>query len=294
MSLTPSPSSTPQATPLATWTPPAESSDLDCWNVTKFPNGKDKVQVVRGIPFSASATTSSPASTAASTPDHVSPSRSNDTHILQLFYPRNSINPANFPQGGAEFYASPLPGMLNATNVTFEYSTFFPNDFLWMKGGKLPGLFGGHTGCSGGNVADTCFSTRIMWRANGMGELYLYVDKSKQRPNLCTSTPYTSECNPQYGLSLARGSFNFTPGAWTHLKQTVRLNTPGVQDGGFTLDANGVRVLTLDGIFYRGPEPAFGFSGIFFSTFFGGHDPSWASPVDQYVWFKDFKLSVNA
>ncbi|KAF8328935.1 uncharacterized protein EI90DRAFT_3281281 [Cantharellus anzutake] len=192
--------------------------------------------------------------------------------------------------------------MLNATNVTFEYSTFFPNDFLWMKGGKLPGLFGGHTGCSGGNVADTCFSTRIMWRANGMGELYLVSPFSVSHICLCSSPPQVLRVVP------CSGSFNFTPGAWTHLKQTVRLNTPGVQDGGFTLDANGVRVLTLDGIFYRGvkgtapsassnlpqPEPAFGFSGIFFSTFFGGHDPSWASPVDQYVWFKDFKLSVNA
>ncbi len=42
------------------------------------------------------------------------------------------------------------------------------------------------------------------------------------------------------------------------------------------------------------PQPAFGFSGIFFSTFFGGHDQSWASPVDQYAWFKDFKVAVNA
>lgn len=42
------------------------------------------------------------------------------------------------------------------------------------------------------------------------------------------------------------------------------------------------------------PEPAFGFTGIFFSTFFGGHDPTWASPADQHVWFKDFALQVNA
>jgi hypothetical protein len=42
------------------------------------------------------------------------------------------------------------------------------------------------------------------------------------------------------------------------------------------------------------PAPAFGFTGIFFSTFFGGHDPSWATPTDQYIWFKDFALQVNA
>lgn len=42
------------------------------------------------------------------------------------------------------------------------------------------------------------------------------------------------------------------------------------------------------------PEPAFGFTGIFFSTFFGGHDPTWASPTDQHVWFKDFGIQINA
>lgn len=39
--------------------------------------------------------------------------------------------------------------------------------------------------------------------------------------------------------------------------------------------------------------PAFGFTGIFFSTFFGGHDPSWATPKDQYMWFKGFALTIN-
>ena len=29
------------------------------------------------------------------------------------------------------------------------------------------------------------------------------------------------------------------------------------------------------------------------STFFGGHDKEWATPKDQFVWFKDFELSVN-
>ena len=42
-----------------------------------------------------------------------------------------------------------------------------------------------------------------------------------------------------------------------------------------------------------GHQPAFGFTGIFFSTFFGGHDPSWATPKDQYIWFKGFALTVN-
>lgn len=34
-----------------------------------------------------------------------------------------------------------------------------------------------------------------------------------------------------------------------------------------------------------------GFAGIFFSTFFGGHADKYATPRDQYVWFKDFALA---
>lgn len=30
------------------------------------------------------------------------------------------------------------------------------------------------------------------------------------------------------------------------------------------------------------------------STFFGGHDPQYATPRDQYVWFKDFAISHNS
>lgn len=95
-----------------------------------------------------------------------------ESSVMQLLYPANSIDPANKPQGGAEFYASPID-LSDARNVTMGYSVFFPENFDWVLGGKLPGLYGGHTGCSGGNAALDCFSTRLMWRQDGAGELYL-------------------------------------------------------------------------------------------------------------------------
>lgn len=49
-----------------------------------------------------------------------------------------------------------------AKNVTLEYSIFFPTGFDFVKGGKMPGLYGGHTGCSGGQQSEDCFSTRLM------------------------------------------------------------------------------------------------------------------------------------
>ncbi|KAG5219874.1 polysaccharide lyase family protein [Salix suchowensis] len=95
------------------------------------------------------------------------PSWNNSSSIIQLMYPAGSINPASQPQGGAEFYASPLEGMAKARQMVLTYSVFFPVDFNWVRGGKLPGLYGGRSHCSGGDDATDCFSTRMMWRQGG-------------------------------------------------------------------------------------------------------------------------------
>ncbi|KAF4578354.1 hypothetical protein EYR36_000161 [Pleurotus pulmonarius] len=282
-------------------------------------------------------------------------------------YPAGSINPASQPQGGAEFYASPLEGMAEAQQVILTYSVFFPLGFDWVRGGKLPGLYGGRQHCSGGDSATDCFSTRMMWRQGGAGELYLYAPKDKQTSALCGD--HQSVCESTYGLSIGRGSFVFNAGFWTHLKQTVTLNTPGEPDGYFALDVDGRRVIERSDIYYRGmPAPAktvknpatkkpeqgggllgpilggilpkqaierrglrivpgnqavmgiedfmevstendddegptllagqagstepVGFIGLFFSTFFGGHEQKFATPRDQYTWFKDFSMSL--
>jgi hypothetical protein len=38
-------------------------------------------------------------------------------------------------------------------------------------------------------------------------------------------------------------------------------------------------------------EPV-GFAGLFFSTFFGGHDQEYASPREQFTYFKDFEMAI--
>lgn len=54
------------------------------------------------------------------------------------------------------------------------YSVFFPVGFNFVKAGKLPGLYGGRTGCSGGSAAENCFSSRLMWRTGGKGEVCFF------------------------------------------------------------------------------------------------------------------------
>ena len=77
-----------------------------------------------------------------------------------------------------------------------------------------------------------------------------YAPKNRQTRSLCSAPPQ-SVCDSTFGLSIARGSFEFSRGAWTHVRQTVVLNSPGVQDGGFLLEVNGDRVIDRRDVFYR-------------------------------------------
>jgi len=179
----------PNATETAsTWSMPSHITDLSPFNVTKYSGGTSNINIVTGIPSSASA---SPTPIAISM--SISPESSevtfyeeleysdwrNDTSALQLFYPENSVNPGRRPIGGAQFYATPIDlDNVELKLVSLTYSVFFPVDFDFVLGGKLPGLYGGRAGCSGGDEALDCFSTRLMWRKNGLGELYLVSMRS--------------------------------------------------------------------------------------------------------------------
>lgn len=156
------------------WAPSPHFTDLSSFNIISVPYGLPNMQIVAGIPAAASATATSTAFSAESTshPSPPPPTWDNSSSALQLLYPANSINPGSDPQGGSDFYATPLD-LSHSQNVTLEYSVFFPVDFDWVLAGKLPGIYGGHAGCSGGDAAITCFSTRLMWRPGGAGELYL-------------------------------------------------------------------------------------------------------------------------
>ncbi|KAG8924310.1 hypothetical protein FRC02_010523 [Tulasnella sp. 418] len=229
-------------TPLQSWSIPSHFTEIrSAFNITKLAYGEDNI-ALKELTLSDTAPS-----------DEQDPSNSSATALV-LTYPANSINPGNqnHPQGGADFYASPMD-ISPYRIVSLEYSVFFPEDFNFVEGGKLPGLYGGRPGCSGGDPATDCFSTRLMWRSHGAGELYLYAPKDRQSTSVC-STPPRSVCESDYGLSigvLGRGSFKFIPGQWTTINQTVILNDPGEKNGGFMLNVNGQRILDLKGVYYR-------------------------------------------
>ena len=78
--------------------------------------------------------------------------------------------------GGSTFFPFPMEIQNSSTSkaILLKYDVSFDTNFDFVKGGKLPGIFYGseERDCSGGNLSDEaeCFSVRMMWRENGMGE----------------------------------------------------------------------------------------------------------------------------
>lgn len=135
------------------WAAPNNMTDLSSFSIQAYVGGQNDLQVVAGSPDSPSASASDGLSiaSAASAADAWDPS----INSIQVKYPKGSMDPSqtSAPIGGAEFYANPMD-VTFAQNVTLEYEVYFPLDFDFAKGGKLPGLYGGRNGCSGATAAE--------------------------------------------------------------------------------------------------------------------------------------------
>jgi len=205
---------------------------------------------------------------------------------IDVRYPAGSYVPSGPITGGFGIWSRhPVP----ANTAVFKYGVFFPADFDFVRGGKLPGLYGGKTGCSGGDPAIDCFSTRMMWRENGLGELYLYANREAQDPAICQMP--NNYCSPTFGWSLNTGSFTFARNAWTDIEETVTLNTPGQRNGVLAIKVNGREVIRYNNIVFRTSQyPNIRVDGMDVETFFGGNGPEWASPRLQTTKFREFIL----
>jgi hypothetical protein len=76
------------------------------------------------------------------------------------------------------------------------------------------------------------------------------------------------------------------------VEEHVSLNEPTRADGSVTVWLDGEQVFTQDSILYR-TVPELRLEGIFFSTFYGGDDPSWAPSADQYADFAGFAVAQD-
>ncbi len=203
--------------------------------------------------------------------------------VLTIDYPAGSSAPsAGPPFGGAQmaipFRAGPR------TKATLAYQMRIPADFQWVKGGKLPGVYGGIERFSG-SVNPTNpngWSLRPMWRAVG--------DHGGTGPGGSGEILEMIWGMTGYGVDAGRGSFSWpADGLWHDIALSTLMNTPGASDGECSLSIDGKVVLDLTGLAIN--QNGVDIDGLFFTTFFGGHGLSWSPTVDQHIDFAGFSVS---
>ncbi len=207
----------------------------------------------------------------------------------KVSFPKGSYKPSGKIRGGVGWYAVPkfLPGLSrdNSERVCLEYKAWFDDDFDFVKGGKLPGLYLGSMGATGGNHIDSGATFRVMWRASGAAEAYVYAPKD-QVPGFAKLPGL--DINTVYGTSIFRGEFFFKKNQWNTVKISVKLNTINKADGVLSITINDV---TRDFSSMTWRTQDIGVSGVIFESFFGGSSPDWATPKDTFILFKDIVCS---
>ncbi len=183
------------------------------------------------------------------------------------------VNEVNIPVGGTGFKAKIFNEGVD--KACFTYYQYLEPGFDFNKGGKLPGFYGG-VGNTGGNVptGSDGFSTRLMWRSNGQGQVYAYMPSSTN-----------------FGTQLGTGSWNFEPGKWQKISQYLELNTPNQNNGSVKMWIDGVEKFSVNNLNFRNSLDL-KIDGILGHTFFGGNDSSWASPKTQKLWWADFDVKA--
>jgi len=157
-----------------------------------------------------------------------------------------------------------------------SYTLRFSKDFDFVKGGKLPGLCGGPENVSGGRPANgkNGFSARLMWRRDGRGEAYVYHKNQKGK----------------YGDSFAfPADFRFPTDTPIKVRLAVTMNTSGNRDGTLRVWINEKLLVERTDMEWRSVD-TFGVDGLYFETFHGGGDNSWAPTRACWAEFAEIRI----
>lgn len=178
--------------------------------------------------------------------------------------------------------------------IYFSYRTRTSSNFTPVKGGKLPGLCGGECPTGGRPSTDSelegkrnnpvgnaiGWSGRGMWRRNGHLVQYLYYPDQ------------VSEYGTDFRYSLNQSDVYISDGMWHTIENRIKMNDPGKSNGVFEAWYDGRKVLSLDNVRYRDSYD-YGIDLLRFTTYFGGHDESWAPKQNVEIHFDDVILSRN-
>jgi hypothetical protein len=174
------------------------------------------------------------------------------------------------------------PAITAVDEAWLKYRVFFPNDFDWWAGGKLPGLAGVSGGLAsfstsaGGTYDPRSWSGRILFIQEGRMKSYLYV------------THAGGSDHAEYGL-MSNWTTTLRKNTWHTIELHYKLNSPGQNNGLFEGYVDGVRGIRLADVQYRdATHPTLRINQLFFASFFGG--PT-SNQTDERWFFDDVVVS---
>ncbi len=194
-----------------------------------------------------------------------------------------------------------------ATKVVLSYEVFFPKNFMWVKGGKLPGLGIGpdpEHAATGAQWSPDCGSFRVMWREKGqaIGYLYLPLHISPNKKRDGTIRIQNDAFENAAGRSLGKPAgidlwfhsekpMFFKRGKWNTVRMEVQLNTTGTANGSLKLTING-ETRDLDNVLFRKKDDV-KLNMLIFASFFGGSSAEWRAKKAEVISYRDFEVEAD-
>jgi hypothetical protein len=183
--------------------------------------------------------------------------------------PKGSASPhrASGTKGGMSFPWEPR-ALSGKASACLAYHVFFPADFDFGRGGRLPGLGGAEPGEHGDG-----FVASLVWRPNGGGSAGVRVNKGG---------------NSQTTIQ-ERSDFTYPRGRWVRLEQEVVLNAPNASDGVLRVWVDGVLTVERTDATYRS-KAGVTLSSVMADAHYSGGDAAGSAPKDTKLWLSPFEI----
>lgn len=215
-------------------------------------------------------------------------------NTLEVTYKGGDVGSAS----GITFHAQPEG--FPASEATLRYQVFFPADFEWRQGGKLPGMYIGGIGASGGNWSKDCGSVRVVFKEGGAAVAYIYVPLEA-----CGGKDDRDALDKVEGAAFkdvvqhtSKGTHvwrdgsagTFTRGAWNDIAVHIKMNSKDKKDGVLEMTING-HTSSLPFVWRSSLQTKI--EGIAFATFFGGSTRDAAAPQGAKAKFRAFSYETK-
>jgi hypothetical protein len=199
---------------------------------------------------------------------------------------------------GGGFHANPFK-KLPADACVLSYTVYFPADFNFKKGGKLPGLCFGTSdnACStGGDWSTQSGSFRTIFREDGTCAASVYLALGgKDNAFDAQSSEYRRQGEESGGGHLLwrkTGGLRFKRGQWNTVVMRLILNTPGAANGLLELSLNG-QTRSVSGVTLRRAADV-KIRTVTVHSFFGGSGSEWAAPAGASLKLSNFHFDASS